>query len=236
VFYLDFLAALHQRLLPRTYLEIGVAEGHSLAVSQCRTVGVDPDFCVTQEVQAPVSLIRATSDEYFDRLQARRATPFGRLPIDLAYIDGLHHFEQALRDFVNVERYSARSSVVAFDDIFPRNVEEAARQRATQAWTGDVFRIPLALSKWRRDVTLVRVSTEPTGTLLVAHLDPANRVLADGLDDIVRDYVEPDPQPVPAAVLRRRQALKPEKALALPIWDELVAARRPGQSLRPAST
>ena len=44
MYYLDFMAALHERLLPRTYLEIGVAEGHTLAVSRCASVGVDPEL------------------------------------------------------------------------------------------------------------------------------------------------------------------------------------------------
>lgn len=232
MFYLDFLAALHERLAPRTYFEIGVAEGHSLAVSRCRSIGVDPAFCVTEEVSGPVTLVRSTSDEYFEALAKGRRRPFGRVPIDFAFIDGLHHFEQALRDFIGIERYSGPGTIVAFDDIFPRSIEEAARECQGFPWTGDVFRIPFALAALRPDLALVRVDTEPTGTLLVAHLDPTSRDLTDHLDDIVRNYVEPDPQPVPASVLRRKGAVKPARALSLPLWDEIVARRRrpPGGS------
>jgi hypothetical protein len=225
VFYLDFLRVLHERLAPRTYLEIGVAQGHSLALSRCRSIGIDPGFAVEQELRAPVSLLRCTSDEYFGALERASARPFGRLPIDLAYIDGMHHFEYALRDFIGIERYAARTSVVAFDDVLPRNVEEAARERAVLPWTGDVFRIGRALAAQRPDLFTITVATEPTGTLLVARLDPTSRVLAGRLDEIVREYVQPDPQLVPREVLERTNAVRPEVALALELWDESRAGR-----------
>jgi hypothetical protein len=225
VYYLEFLEALHERLEPRTYLEVGVAGGHSLALSRCRSIGIDPAFNVQEQVVAPASLFRCTSDEYFDGLDASGESPFGELPIDVAYIDGMHHFEYALRDFIAIERYSAPSSVIAFDDVLPRDVEEAARDRRTLPWTGDVFRIQFALAAHRPDLRLVCVNTEPTGTLLVANLDPASDVLADRLDNIVREYVEPDPQRIPAKILARTGAVTPKRALALKLWDKLRAAR-----------
>src|SRR5438477_1300107 len=100
MYHLEFLQALHERLAPRTYLEIGVAKGRSLAVSRCLSIGVDPAFRVEAELVAPVSLMRCTSDEYFARLEEEGRTPFGELPVDFGYIDGMHHFEYALRDFI----------------------------------------------------------------------------------------------------------------------------------------
>jgi hypothetical protein len=225
VLYLDFLAALHERLAPRTYLEIGVAGGHSLARSRCRSIGVDPAFSVDQEIVAPASLLRCTSDEYFARLAADGSTPFGALPVDLAYVDGMHHFEFALRDFIGLERLAGPGSVIAFDDVLPRDAGQAAREPRPADWTGDVFRLQFALPVARADLRLVLVDTEPTGTLLVAGLDPASTVLADALDDIVREQVVADPQPIPAEVLSREHSLAPDAALALPLWDELRAAR-----------
>jgi hypothetical protein len=224
--YREFLGMMHERLAPRTYLEIGVQQGHSLALSRCPSIGIDPWSTVNQELNAPSSLIGSTSDEYFARLARDRTTPFGALPIDFAFIDGMHHFEFALRDFIGVERYSAPSSVVAFDDVLPRNVDEAARERHTEEWTGDVFRIQFALAAYRPDLVQIQVATEPTGTLLVVGLDPANRVLVDELDEIVDAYVMPDPQKLPAEIVGRTMALAPEKALGLTIWDDLREARR----------
>jgi hypothetical protein len=226
MFYLEFLEGLHERLAPRTYLEIGVERGHSLACSRCPSIAIDPAAEIDQDLSAPVSLVRSTSDDYFAGLARDGLTPFEGLPVDLAYIDGMHHFEFALRDFIGVERYGAPSSVIALDDVFPRNVDEAARVRHTQAWTGDVFRMQLALKTHRPDLQQIKVDTEPTGTLLVVGLDPASGVLSEALDDIVRNFVEPDPQPVPAHIFSRAGAISAEKALALELWDELRAARR----------
>ncbi len=219
------MAALHERLAPRTYLEIGVAEGHTLSLSCCASIGVDPEFVVTQEQRARVSLRRCTSDEYFHELDAEAQTPFGELPVDLTYIDGMHLFEYALRDFIGAERYSSPSSVIVFDDVLPRNVEEAARNKPDMPWTGDIFRICDALKQHRPDLKQVLVDTEPTGTLLVAGLDPTSTVLPTLLDDIVRASVRPDPQPVPAGVLKRAGAISAKKALSLGLWDQLLAAR-----------
>jgi hypothetical protein len=220
-----YLRALHQRLAPRTYLEIGVASGHSLALSGCPSIGIDPAFNVEEQLIAPTSLLRCTSDEYFAALPAENRTPFGELPIDLAYIDGMHHFEYALRDFIALERYCSPSSVIAFDDVLPRNVDEAARETDRFPWTGDVFRIQFALAVHRPDLRLVCVNTEPSGTLLVANLDPHNTTLAQNIDEIVRENVVADPQPVPSAILRRVGALTPKRALTLTLWDKLRAGR-----------
>jgi len=167
--YLEFLDRLHVALAPRTYLEIGIRNGDSLALSRCPSIGIDPGFEVTRELRSPTTLVRSTSDRYFDHLPPEG--PFGDLPVDLAFIDGMHLLEFAVRDFANLERHSAWSSVAAFDDVLPRDVDMAARERHTQAWTGDVFRILDVLGTERPDLTLVVVDTEPTGLLLVLGLD-----------------------------------------------------------------
>lgn len=225
MFYLDFLERLHDRFRPRTYLEIGVERGFSLARSRCRSIGVDPDFRVDQEVLAPTSLVRATSEQFFARLEATGVGPFGPLPVDLAYIDGMHLFEYALADFIGTERLASAASVIAFDDILPRSVDEAARQRHTVEWTGDVFRVVDALRTHRPGLSLLRVETEPTGTLIVTGLDPDDRTLSDQFEEIVREHVRPDPQPIPPEVAERTGLVAPEEALALPFWDELRELR-----------
>jgi len=221
--YLDFIAQLHEALQPRSYLEIGVRGGDSLSLSRCESIGIDPDFTVNRELRAPTTLMRSTSDDYFAALGDR--SPFEGKPIDFAFIDGMHLVEFVVKDFANVEMRSEWSTVVVLDDVLPRNVDEAARDRHTREWTGDVFKIRNVLASVRPDLSLIWVDTQPTGLMIVLGLDPHNRQLTDRYDEIVRIHIAPDPQAVPSEVLERSGALAPEAALALPVWNEIRARR-----------
>ena len=102
--YLDFLTGLHEAVRPRAYLEIGLRHGHSLALADCPALGVDPAFNLKVELGDSVKLLRETSDEYFARPKPLK--PLGGMRPDMAFIDGMHLAEFALRDFIGVERLS----------------------------------------------------------------------------------------------------------------------------------
>ena len=222
MFYYDFLAQVHRRLSPRAYLEVGVRSGGSLALSRCRSVGVDPLFAITAELNTDVALFRTTSDEYFARPDP--LSPTGGTPFDLAFIDGLHLFEFAFRDFVNAERHSSPRGVIVLDDVLPRSVEEAARLRHTDGWTGDVYSMLEVLARYRPELVVVPVQTRPTGLLLVSGLDPGNAVLQQSYDAIMAEFRRPDPQPVPTALLDRLTILPPERVLESNLLDVLAAS------------
>jgi hypothetical protein len=115
--------------------------------------------------------------------------------------------------------------VVVFDDMLPRNVDEAARDRHTGPWTGDVYKLVDVLAAHRPDLLCVVVDTAPTGQLLVFGGDPDSRVLTGLYDSLIEHWVVPDPQEVPDRVLRRSDAVDPEAFLAAPFWRDLVSAR-----------
>jgi hypothetical protein len=213
----------HEVLEPPTYLEIGIRHGDSLALAKARSVGIDPAYKLRTALPAGAALFRETSDEYFDRPDP--IAPFAGQRIALGFIDGMHLIEYALRDFVNVERHAAWTSVVVFDDIYPRNVQMAARNRKTRLWTGDVYKMPAILARHRPDLICLRVDTSPTGLLLVLGLDPGNSVLEERYDEIVLGTVTPDPQPVPPEVLERQEAIDPETVLSASFWSVLRDAR-----------
>jgi hypothetical protein len=230
VHYLDFLARLHERLAPPNYLEIGIRHGDSLALARCPAVGIDPDFQLQAELADDVALFRETSDEYFDRDDP--LAPFGGEPIAFSFIDGMHLAEFVVRDFANVERNAEWSSVVVFDDILPREPEEAARDRRTRAWTGDVYKVLDVLARHRPDLVCLRVDTQPTGLGVVLGLDPLSEELRERYDAIVADAVVPDPQQVPDGVLARAGALDPEAVLESRVWPLLRTARERGTTRR----
>jgi hypothetical protein len=226
VHYYAFLAELHRRLAPRAYLEIGIREGGSLAQARCRSVGIDPGYAITAELDADVALFRTTSDEYFARPDP--LAPTGGTPFDLTFIDGLHLFEFALRDFIQAERHSSPSGVIAFDDVLPRSIDEAARQRHTDGWTGDVYGMLEVLARYRPDLVVVPVGTRPTGMLLVAGLDPADSTLSDRFEEILAEFRRPDPQPVPSLLLDRLTVLPPRRLLESDLLEVLAAGRAEG--------
>jgi hypothetical protein len=217
--YLDFLRRVHERLAPPNYLEIGIRFGNSLELARSPSIGIDPAYELRSQLRDDAELFRETSDEYFARGDAME--PFGGRPAALSFIDGMHLAEYALRDFVNVERHSAWSSVVVFDDILPREVEEANRERTTRAWAGDVYKIVGILDRHRPDLIQLRIDAEPTGLMLVLGLDPDNGTLRDRYDRIAADVDLPDPQDVPEDLLERTEILDPEAVLAGSFWDVL---------------
>jgi hypothetical protein len=226
VHYLRFLRGVHAALRPPTYLEVGVRHGDSLALSRARSVGIDPAFEVRAELACPVSLFRTTSDEYFARPQP--LAPLGGDRVALSFIDGMHLLEYVLRDFIAVERLSEWWTVVVFDDILPRTVDEAARERHTRQWTGDVFKIAAILERERRDLVLLRVGTQPTGLLLVLVPDPSSDVLARREAALVEEWVKPDPQVVEQDVFDRVGVLDPQAVLDAPFWRILRDGRDAG--------
>jgi hypothetical protein len=223
----DLLRAIHERLEPRTYFEIGVRKGVSLALSRVPSVGVDPFYVVTEELHCDLHLVRTTSDEFFARKH-----PFAHFPrpvVDLAFIDGMHLAEFALRDFINSERYCHPSSVIVIDDVLPRTVDEGGRGRRGTAeggaWAGDVYKIIDVIRTNRPDLVVLEMDTAPTGTLVIFLMDPTDRTLAAAYDEAVPEMVVPDPQDIPEHILGRTHARDPKLLLAAPIWDALRAAR-----------
>jgi hypothetical protein len=230
------LSSLHDLLRPRTYFEIGVSTGVSLGLSRTRSIGVDPFFKVVRGLHCDLQLVRETSDEFFASNEAMGH--FGGTAIDLAFIDGMHLAEYALRDFINTERHTHAASVIVLDDMLPRIPVEGVRDRnlarSHGAWAGDVYKVVEALRSLRPDLLCLEIDTQPTGTAVVLLPDSSSTSLAAAYDDLVESYTVPDPQDVPKAVLRRRRALDPVRLLEAPIWEELRRLRElPDAEARP---
>jgi SAM-dependent methyltransferase len=215
--YTEILDRLHRELAPAHYLEIGVRHGASLALARGTATGVDPAPALDLAQLPPTTTILPfTSDDFF----ARHAN--GIKP-DFCFIDGMHLFEYALRDFMNMERRAAPGAVVVIDDVFPNHPVQALRERSTRVWTGDVWRFVEILRKSRPDLFLMTLDVAPTGLLLVAGLDPANRVLWDAYNPVVRGaHALAGP---PQSVIERQGAADPKGAVVSRVIEALKRAR-----------
>jgi len=223
----EILAWLHQRLEPSLYLEIGVDRGVSLALARGRAIGVDarPDLNLAVPLSDQTRLVSLSSDAFF----RQEADSLLRSPPDLVFIDGMHLFEFALRDFMNVERYASPATLVVIDDIFPGHPAQASRRPRTNYWTGDVWKLHQILSDYRPDLTLLALNAAGTGLLLVAGLDPASHLLSHHYDLIVQRFgaiAEPPPE-----VLTRRAALPSRHPGVDRVLTVLTKARQEGWSV-----
>jgi hypothetical protein len=191
-FYLEVLSMIHAHLRPRTYVEIGVETGLSIALArpETRAIGVDPQPKISRPLGPRTSICAATSDEYFATHDVR--AELDGLPIELALIDGMHQFEFALRDFINIEKHCSPRSTILIHDGYPLTRLTAERERRTTFWSGDIWRLILLLRKYRPDLSVNVIATAPTGLGVVRRLDPASRLLEERFDEIVREFLALD--------------------------------------------
>jgi hypothetical protein len=187
--YFHLLDRIHQHLVPRTYLEIGVSTGASLTLSLPGTVnvGVDPEPRVSFPLSPTTKIFTETSDNFFATHRLR--DELDGKPLDLAFIDGMHHFEFALRDFVNIEQRATPETIVLVHDCYPIDATTAARDRTTNVWSGDVWKLIVCLKRYRPDLRISVVDEAPTGLGVITGLDPRSTVLADRMAEIEAEFV-----------------------------------------------
>lgn len=206
----EFLKSLHEVLDPKVYLEIGVQYGASLVQAQGSELafGVDPEPLVgfTNNGRPNQQIFTMTSDEFFDK----RA--FILPPVNLAFIDGMHLVEYALRDFVNVQKYMAPGGVIAFDDVLPYNDAIAGRVQPPGDWTGDVWKVYFILRETMFGLEPILVDTWPTGTMVLLNVEPSLHMEipeGDWLSDWTKEI------PVPVQILERSKAVSPDELLEI---------------------
>jgi len=185
--YQELLGRIHRHLRPRTYLEIGVQAGRSLALAlpETRAVAIDPaPRPFVEEIRCSLHLFETTSDDFFRRDDLDELLG----PVDLAFIDGMHLFEFALRDFANIERFAHRDSVVLIHDCNPIDEATSRRERETKVWTGDVWKLIPILREHRPDLNVATVNVGPSGLGVVTELDPRSTALMDSYEEICERY------------------------------------------------
>ena len=183
---------MHVQLLPRTYVEIGVNRGNSLtlALPGTRVVGIDPEPRLRHPISRNTRVFPWASDTFFELWDLQEA--LGGRKVDLAFIDGMHLFEYALRDFANLERHCTSESVVVLHDCLPANPKVAARKRPKKGWTGDVWKLAVCLRRYRPDLQVAVLDIPASGLGIVRGLDPDSTVLHEKRGEILRELLPLD--------------------------------------------
>lgn len=185
--YLHYLRRLHEANKSGVYCEIGINHGDSLRLgNEARlSIGVDPlpRIAAGSFEKSPFIIIKETSDRFFiDHAPGL----LNDSKIDFTFIDGLHIFEFALRDFIGAEHFSNSGGSILIHDVLPRTEFEAARMRITRSWTGDVWRLIYVLKRFRPGLKLRVIDAQPTGLAMISGLDPDSHILMDQYDEVVR--------------------------------------------------
>lgn len=190
--YFRVLARIHEYLEPATYVEIGIDQGRSFEIvrPETLTLGIDPNPRLQKAAGARQRVFAQTSDEFFDKNDVK--AELGGKTVDLAFIDGMHQFEFAFRDFLNLERYCSSESIILIHDVYPIDAISAARERISTFWSGDIWRLILLLKKYRPDLTVNTIGARPTGLGIVQNLDPQSRVLAERRLEIIDEFLAVD--------------------------------------------
>jgi SAM-dependent methyltransferase len=216
--YHDVLKKIHEVLKPKFYVEIGVRKGKSFGLAKCESIGIDPEPDIKGKLSDNQYIYEMTSDSFFLH-EGKRVLENKKL--DLVFIDGLHLFEFALRDFMNVEKYANSNTVVVIDDIFPNNSIQAQRERSTAVWTGDVWKLAACLVDERKDLQLFFIDSYPTGMLVIKSLNPKNNKLINQYNPIIRRYkgIELSGR-YKEVILNRKGALNPNDPN---LWRKLLS-------------
>ncbi len=164
------------------YLEIGVNRGKCLfnIKGAEKRFAVDPvfNFSIIKKwrfiLKNPDNLknifFNVTSDEFFNTQKVL----LEKNPIDLAFIDGLHTFDQSLRDTLNTLKYLTSEGVIVLHDCNPldeiaaypaKDIDEARNQFSTHKdwkniWNGDVWKTIVYLRKNHPELTVYVLDTD----------------------------------------------------------------------------
>jgi hypothetical protein len=135
-----------------SYLEVGVNKGETfLAIKADRKVAVDPKFLFSvtdaKQTHDRSEFYEVTSDTFFSNFVSPHEV------FDLIFLDGLHTFEQTLRDFTNSIRFLAANGIIVIDDVVPNSYQAALPDPADalkvkeytgstdNSWMGDTFKL-----------------------------------------------------------------------------------------------
>lgn len=156
------------------YLEIGVKKGKLfLKVKARKKIAVDPIFKIrpNKKIKALLSdaknifneYYEMTSDSFFEKHRRRLLRLNG---LDLTFVDGLHTYDQTLKDVENCLVYLNPDGVIAMHDCNPATaaqaVPAASREQAakvtipdqTKEWSGDVWKTIAHLRSTRKDLKI----------------------------------------------------------------------------------
>lgn len=152
------------------YVEVGVNKGNTFRhISAAFKVAVDPNFLFDWEGEKrkhgpSTEYHQVTSDVYFGSIVDADQQ------FDVIYLDGLHTFEQTLRDLTNALAHLAPNGVILIDDVRPPTYHASLPDHShylkvrshvkdpKAAWMGDVYRLIWFIDTFYQSLSYATVS------------------------------------------------------------------------------
>ena len=107
----------------KSYLEIGCDRNQSFSnINIDKRVGIDPVEGGTHKM---------TSDEFFYNNNDK---------FDIIFIDGLHQYEQVIKDIKNSLNCLTKNGLILLHDCLPRTIWNQVYPRINSDWNGDVWK------------------------------------------------------------------------------------------------
>ena len=153
------IRAVQQALAARAnpvYLEIGVSRGQAFQrISADVKIAVDPAFKIPERSREladakgrETHYFETTSDAFFEE----EAAFLEQHPIDVALIDGLHTYEQVVRDVEYTVRHLKDDGVIFLHDCNPPFELASRRAESWEDFMAQQKGRPLAIGIWNGDV------------------------------------------------------------------------------------
>ncbi len=181
------------------YLEVGVHHGVTFhMLTAARRVAVDPDFrfdlVQARATNPDASYHSIPSDDYFSHVIGADEK------FDVIFLDGLHTFEQTLRDLLNAIGHIKPGGAIVIDDVLPNSYAASlptwemniryrnVRGITDDSWMGDVFRLVYFIRDYLRHFSYATTNEQHGIAILWNTPRPAPSAPL-GMNDIMRiDY------------------------------------------------
>jgi len=123
-----------------SYLEIGYGNGANFNLIKCENkLSCDPEV----KSKDP-RVLKESSDDFFEH---------NNIELEVVFIDGLHHADQARKDISNALKCNAKAIIL--HDTIPHDKEMQEVPRHRKVWTGDCWRAVVGFIQSYPDVNVV---------------------------------------------------------------------------------